>query len=145
MKRRQPPTSGISDEAARMLRELAQLLDDHSKGKALKASQAAAYRDVIGRILNPPAQNFTAAQSREIRIALDYAIRRELFPDANRKATLAATAKAHGATDKSVDQLKSEWKKYAEAWLARLDSNVEYTGLTRQQMLERELRHLLST
>jgi hypothetical protein len=135
---------GLAAEAAQMLGELAKLLDAHSKGKSLDPFRAAAYRDVIGRILSPPAQKFTAAQSREIRIALDYAIRRELFPDANRKATLAATGQAHGATDKSVDQLKSEWKKYVEVWLARLDSNIEYTGLARQEMLERELRSLLS-
>lgn len=133
---------GIDAESARMLADLAKLLDDHSRGKGLKQSQAAAYRDVIRRILQPPAPKFTAAESREIRIALDYQIRRELFPRANRKATLAATAEAHGATDKSVDALKSQWRKYTETWLARIDSNVEYAGLTRGEMLERELSSL---
>jgi hypothetical protein len=66
-----------------------------------------------------------------------------MFPRANRKALLAAIAKAYGGrTEKSVDQLKSKWKKYAEVWLARLDSNVEYSGLTRREMLERELSRL---
>jgi hypothetical protein len=135
---------GISSETAQMLRDIANQLDDHSKGKDLERHQAAAGRDVIRRILSPPAPKFTDAQSREIRVALDYAIRRELLPPgANRKALLAEIAKAHGGrTDKSVDHLKSEWKKYTEAWLARLDSNVEYAGLTRREMLERELSRL---
>src|SRR5665213_163092 len=132
------------DENARMLGDLADLLDAHSKGTSLARHQAAAYRDVIRRILKPPKLRFTDAENLEMRVAMAYAIRRELSARGNFKADRGATARAHNVTDGTVSTYSSRWRREVSVFLEIIisTSNPRVQGLSRAERLQHELEML---
>ena len=138
------------------LRELESLLlRQWRTGKQVERYQAGAYAHVIRRLLDDKKilralqehgaeQRFTT-KARHFYIALDYAIRCEL---ADRKHSLKVrgeTAKAWRAADATVSKYKTRHKKAVQHWMKKLDGNLAYAGLTRKEMLKRELRAISPT
>jgi hypothetical protein len=133
--------SGTSDDNAQMLETLAQLLDDHSKGKSLDRHQAAAYRDVLRRMARQ--SKYTRAQRKEMRIAVCFLIRKELAGPGrgNAKAAAAATAKAYNVTDGTVNTLGAERKKFASDFI---EITAPQHKLSRTEFLKHQLELLES-
>lgn len=138
--------SGLSDESVRMVESLAELLDSHSKGKSLARHQAAAYRDVLRRIIKPYEPKYTRAERSEMLIAICYAIRKELAGSGRGNAQIAAadTAAAHRVRAGSVNTYSSRWKKYASHFIEMKLMGASRSDLSRTEFLARTLRSLES-
>lgn len=122
------------DNAAILL-NLAGRLDDGAK--ALSDEERKYYRCHLRRM----AQRSDARQ-RQIDIATSYEILIELEGERLKKESAGKVAMHYGCADQTVNDCHSTWKVEAKARLARMDRNVEYNGLKRAEMLERELESM---
>jgi hypothetical protein len=140
MSARRTPAVSLDDAARKLLREIAADLRNYAyNGIALPGWLAAARSEQLRRIADPDARPIlTESILREQAYALSYTIRRQLFPKEWKKSR-GEVAALYGVTDPMVSSRATKHKKYVQAWLARMPSNLEYEGLSRDEMLKREL------
>jgi hypothetical protein len=144
--RRRAASIGLEDRF--QLEGLAQILDDHARGKSpIAAWQAAAYRDIVRRVLNPPLANLTISQRRQVRAAYAYMIRLELYGAGKWKKARGDTAEAHAMADTSVSKYATRWGKLARGRLEqvvaqRYIAQGSKVSNRRQRILRSELRDL---
>jgi hypothetical protein len=133
----------ISDESARMLRQIAHMLDAHAKGKDLSPVQARAASHVIRRILEAPQgiKRFSNAQQLEMAIALAYRYRKELEDGKRQGLARSETATANDISVHLVSKYAKIWKRHVDARMAQIEASAS-SSIERDNLLRRELEEL---
>jgi hypothetical protein len=130
-----------NDDTSQILLRIAATLQAFaSDTKPLERWRAAAYAEQLRRIANPP--KAIRGRGKELAVSLSYAIRRELYPHENFKKSRAKTANIFDIAERSVSTIATRHRLKARGFLERMSFNIEYQGLTRRQMLRRELSEL---
>jgi hypothetical protein len=119
----------------RFLRAMASRLDEGEP--PLTAKERSLLRLTLRRMLAR-----SEAQLKQIDAAYRYRLLLEIEGKRRWKAHRDSVAEHYGYTKQAVSDFASEWRPEIEGRLARLSQNIEYEGLTRVEMLTRELKSM---
>ena len=121
---------------------IADALDAYAyRDTPLQKHHAAMFAAVLRRLTEPDCNARPLGELKAYSAAMSYAIRLELSGKKQWKRVRFEVAKLYGyKTEQTVSNVASKYRSAVLGSLSRLDQNVEYDGLTRRQMLERELQ-----
>lgn len=134
-------TNGLDTGEREILKAIAGELREYAyNATPMPGWLAAARSEQLRRIADGQIRPMiTEAQLREKAVALSYSIRRKLSPRTPYKKHAGEVADLYGVSDQVVTSRASKHKDYVKAWLAKMPANVEYGGLSLDEMLKREL------